>query len=75
VLRWCVALYCCVVAAQMAFGGPRGGAARDAVVPTGWPMAAAGGGIGAVSAVVGIGGGSLQQDADPHQHHEHREHA
>ena len=42
VLRWCVALYCFVVAAQMAFGGPRGGAAQDAVVPTGWPMAAAG---------------------------------
>src|SRR5690606_14893484 len=59
VLRWCVALYCFVVAAQMAFGGPRGGAAQDAVVPTGWPMAAAGGGIGAVSAVVGIGGGSM----------------
>ena len=58
VLRWCVALYCFVVAAQMVFGGPRG-ATRDAVVPTGWPMAAAGGGIGAVSAVVGIGGGSM----------------
>jgi len=59
VLRWCVALYCFLVAAQMAFGGPRGGASRDGVVPTGWPMAAAGGGIGAVSAVVGIGGGSM----------------
>ena len=44
VLRWCVALYCFLVAAQMAFGGPRGGASRDGVVPTGWPMAAAGGG-------------------------------
>ena len=59
VLRWCVAIYCFVVALQMAFGGPRGGAARDDVVPTGWPMTLAGGSIGAVSAVVGIGGGSM----------------
>ncbi|MDH5832672.1 sulfite exporter TauE/SafE family protein [Luteimonas kalidii] len=59
VLRWCVALYCFVVAAQMAFGGPRGGAATGTGVPTGWPLTVAGGGIGAVSAVVGIGGGSM----------------
>ncbi len=59
VLRWCVALYCFLVAAQMMFGGRRGGAAHDGTVPTGWPMVAAGGGIGAVSAVVGIGGGSM----------------
>ncbi|MCW5580239.1 MAG: sulfite exporter TauE/SafE family protein [Luteimonas sp.] len=59
VLRWCVAIYCFLVALQMAFGGPRGGADRAGVVPTGWPMTLAGSGIGAVSAVVGIGGGSM----------------
>src|SRR5690606_28310541 len=59
VLRWCVAVYCFLVAAQMAFGGPRGDAAQPGVVPIGWPMSVAGGGIGAVSAVVGIGGGSM----------------
>ncbi|MGY1410642.1 MULTISPECIES: sulfite exporter TauE/SafE family protein [unclassified Luteimonas] len=59
VLRWCVALYCFLMAAQMAFGGRRGGTSDADVVPTGLPMAAAGGGIGAVSAVVGIGGGSM----------------
>ena len=59
VLRWCVAGYCFLVALQMAFGGPRGGAASSAVVPTGWPMTAAGGAIGWVSAIVGIGGGSM----------------
>ncbi|MDH7454610.1 sulfite exporter TauE/SafE family protein [Luteimonas composti] len=59
VLRWCVALYCFVVAAQVAFGGPRGGAGQPGLAPVGWPMTAAGGGIGAISAVVGIGGGSM----------------
>lgn len=59
VLRWCVALYCFLVAAQMAFGGPRGGVAPADAVPRGMPMIAAGGGIGAVSAIVGIGGGSM----------------
>lgn len=59
VLRWCVAGYCFLVALQMAFGGPRGDAARPDVVPVGWPMTAAGGGIGWVSAIVGIGGGSM----------------
>ncbi len=59
VLRWCVALYCFLVAAQMARGGPRGSAPQPHVVPVGWPMAVAGGGIGAVSAIVGIGGGSM----------------
>ena len=59
VLRWCVAGYCFLVALQMAFGGPRGDAVRPGVVPTGWPMTAAGGGIGWVSAIVGIGGGSM----------------
>ena len=59
VLRWCVAIYCFLVALQMMFGGVRGGATSRDVVPTGWPMSLAGGGIGAVSAVVGIGGGSM----------------
>ena len=59
VLRWCVAIYCFLIAAQMGFGGRRGGASDAGVVPTGLPMVAAGGGIGAVSAVVGIGGGSM----------------
>jgi len=59
VLRWCVALYCFLMAAQMAFGGRRGDTPDAGVVPTGPPMVVAGGGIGAVSAVVGIGGGSM----------------
>jgi hypothetical protein len=59
VLRWCVAVYCFVIAAQMALGGPRGDAPRTGVVPTGLPMTAAGTGIGAMSAIVGIGGGSM----------------
>ena len=59
VLRWCVALYCFLVAAQMAFGGPRGAPVASAPAPVGWPMSLAGSAIGAVSAVVGIGGGSL----------------
>ena len=58
-LRWCVALYCFLVALQMGFGGPRGGATRPDVVPVGWPMSVAGGAIGWVSAIVGIGGGSM----------------
>ena len=58
VLKWCVAVYCILVSIQMAFSGtPDAGA--PAVVPRGPRMVAAGGGIGAVSAVVGIGGGSL----------------
>lgn len=58
VLRWCVAIYCFLVGAQMAFGGSRAGGDTK-VVPAGAPMTLAGTGIGAVSAVVGIGGGSL----------------
>jgi uncharacterized protein len=57
-LRWVVAVYCWLVAVQMAFGGVRA-SAGDAPVPTGWPVSVVGGGIGAVSAVVGIGGGSM----------------
>lgn len=57
-LRYLVAGYCLVAAAQLEFGQPRtrADAAGD---PAGLPMAGAGVGIGAVSAVVGIGGGSM----------------
>src|SRR5690554_2208700 len=58
VLKWCVAGYCILVSAQMAFSrSPDAGA--PVVVPRGPALVGAGGGIGAVSAVVGIGGGSL----------------
>lgn len=60
VLRWVVASYCFIAGAQMAFGGPRGkNDPITAPAPRGWPLTLAGAGIGAVSAVVGIGGGSM----------------
>lgn len=59
VLRWIVAGYCFLAAAQLTFGGTRAGAGDGAPPPRGVPMTAAGLGIGAVSAVVGIGGGSM----------------
>ncbi|WP_244240810.1 sulfite exporter TauE/SafE family protein [Luteimonas yindakuii] len=58
VLKWCVAGYCFLVGTQMALSGTRTAGGRDSA-PRGAPMVAAGGGIGAVSAVVGIGGGSM----------------
>lgn len=58
VLRWVVAGYCLIAAAQLMFGGVRG-ADRGAAPPRGGAMTLAGAGIGAVSAVVGIGGGSM----------------
>ncbi|MCL1635775.1 sulfite exporter TauE/SafE family protein [Luteimonas sp. SX5] len=58
VLRWCVAGYCYLAAAQLTWGGTKAGG-HDGVRPRGLPMSAAGVGIGAVSAVVGIGGGSM----------------
>ena len=58
VLRLFVAAYCFIAGAQMAFGGTRKGGSAD-VVPRGPVMSLAGIGIGAVSAVVGIGGGSM----------------
>ena len=59
-LRWIVAAYCLLAAAQMQFGKPRITTDSQAlVVPTGAPMSAAGAGIGALSSVVGIGGGSM----------------
>jgi uncharacterized membrane protein YfcA len=59
VLRWIVAGYCFLAAAQLAFGGARAQAGEATPVPRGVGMTAAGLGIGAVSAVVGIGGGSM----------------
>jgi len=60
VLRWIVAGYCLVAAAQLLFGGTRVNPGDAAVAaPAGLPMTLAGTGIGALSAVVGIGGGSM----------------
>ena len=58
VLKWCVAVYCFVVGAQMALSGPPKTRA-ESVVPRGPGMTAAGGAIGAMSSLVGIGGGSM----------------
>ena len=58
VLRWCVAGYCFIVAAQMLLS--RAQADGDAnMVPRGPGYSAAGTVIGAISALVGIGGGSM----------------
>ncbi|KIQ97933.1 sulfite exporter TauE/SafE family protein [Lysobacter sp. A03] len=59
VLRWIVAGYCLLAAAQLQFGRPRQVGPSGHTAPQGWPILAAGGGIGALSAVVGIGGGSM----------------
>lgn len=59
VLRWIVATYCFIAGAQMAFGGVRAKPDALEVPPRGWPMTLAGGGIGGLSAIVGIGGGSM----------------
>lgn len=59
-LRWIVAVYCLVAAWQIGFGRTRApGDGSEVQAPRGWPMSVAGGGIGALSAVVGIGGGSM----------------
>ena len=57
VLAWCVAGYCFVAGAQLLFGGTRRAGGDRA--PVGAGMTMAGTVIGAVSAVVGIGGGSI----------------
>jgi uncharacterized membrane protein YfcA len=57
VLRWLVAAYCLVAAAQLMLSRARERA--EGIVPRGPGMTAAGTGIGAVSAIVGIGGGSM----------------
>jgi len=59
VLRWVVAGYCFIAAAQLMFGGSRGNGVEALAPPRGASMSAAGAGIGALSAVVGIGGGSM----------------
>ena len=59
VLRWIVAGYCFVAGAQMAFGGNAHPEGRGVPAPRGPGMTVAGSVIGAVSAVVGIGGGSM----------------
>lgn len=57
-LRWCVAGYCYIVALQMLLSKtPQEGA--HIAPPRGPGYTAAGGGIGLVSSIVGIGGGSL----------------
>jgi uncharacterized membrane protein YfcA len=56
-LRWLVAGYCLVAAAQLLLSRARERA--EGPVPRGPGMTMAGTGIGAVSAVVGIGGGSM----------------
>ncbi len=58
VLRGLVAAYCLIAAAQLLFSRPRD-AGSASPVPQGPAISAAGVGIGAVSAVVGIGGGSM----------------
>lgn len=60
VLRWIVASYCFIAGAQLAFGKVRARAdGKPVTAPRGWWMTAAGSVVGAVSAVVGIGGGSM----------------
>lgn len=59
VLRWVVSAYCVLAAVQIAFSKGRPATDGMTVAPRGWLMTLAGGGIGAVSAVVGIGGGSM----------------
>ncbi|MFT4257276.1 MAG: sulfite exporter TauE/SafE family protein [Pseudoxanthomonas sp.] len=60
VLRWIVAGYCTLAALQLLFGGNgKAAAGREVPAPRGWPMSAAGAGIGAMSSLVGIGGGSM----------------
>ena len=59
VLRWIVAGYCFIAGAQMVFGGRAHPEGRGVAAPRGMGISAAGSVIGAVSAVVGIGGGSM----------------
>lgn len=59
VLRYLIAGYCVLAAAQLLFGRARAAADGAVPAPRGVAMGVAGVGIGAVSAVVGIGGGSM----------------
>ncbi|MCB1554679.1 MAG: sulfite exporter TauE/SafE family protein [Xanthomonadales bacterium] len=56
-LRWGVAVFCALAATQLLFGQPR--AAADSHEPKSPWLLGAGGLIGAISALVGIGGGSM----------------
>lgn len=58
VLRWCVAGYCFLAGLQLLFGRQRA-RLEGAPAPRGPGYTAAGVAVGAVSAVVGIGGGSM----------------
>jgi uncharacterized membrane protein YfcA len=57
-LRWCVAGFCLLAGSQLAFGTPRARHER-ADAPRSPALGLAGIGIGGLSAIVGIGGGSL----------------
>ena len=57
-LRWFVVGYCLLAALQLLFGFPRSHSAHP-TPPRGAALTTAGVGIGAVSALVGIGGGSM----------------
>ncbi|MBL8300394.1 MAG: sulfite exporter TauE/SafE family protein [Rhodanobacteraceae bacterium] len=59
VLRFVVAGYCLVAAAQLRYGQVRPGHAETGAAPAGPRLLAAGVAIGVVSALVGIGGGSM----------------
>jgi uncharacterized membrane protein YfcA len=59
VLRYLVAAYCLMAAAQLVFGKVREADNGGVPLPRGVLMSAAGVGIGAISAVVGLGGGSM----------------
>lgn len=58
-LRWIVAGYCTIAAAQLLLSRSPTHGGANGPVPRGAAMTAAGAGIGAVSAIVGIGGGSM----------------
>ncbi len=57
-LRWAVVAYCVLVAVQLLSQWPKP-AAENSLAPIGWPWTLLGVLIGAVSSVVGIGGGSM----------------
>ena len=59
VLRWGVAIYCFLAGAQLLLGQPRSHVSGGEDAPRDAVMGAAGLGIGAISALVGIGGGSM----------------
>ncbi|MDE2408569.1 MAG: sulfite exporter TauE/SafE family protein [Xanthomonadaceae bacterium] len=59
VLRWCVAGYCFLIAAQLLLSRTPVATGAAQHIPQGPGYTLAGGGIGVVSAIVGIGGGSL----------------